>query len=130
MPEKIINTIILDDNGAFREFLRGLLSEYDFINVIAETDSAEKTLEIMEKESPQLIIADIRLPGMGGIEFAGLLKDRGLEIRVILMTLYDNDHYRSAAAGLGFSYIPKKSLLEELPPLIEELGNADENTVG
>ena len=128
MAEKILNTIILDDNPAFREFLRGLLSRFDFIRVSAETESAEKALEAVEKDTPQLMIVDIRLPGMGGLELAEVLKDRFPGIKVILITLHDNDRYRLEAGRLGYSYIPKSSLIEELPLLLKKLGGVGENT--
>ena len=121
MAKKMLNTIILDDNAAFREFLRGLLAKFDFISVIAEADSAEKALMEVEKEPPDLMIADIRLPGMGGIEMAEVLKERFPGTRVILITLHDDDRYRVEAHLLGFSYIPKSSLIEDLPLMLEKL---------
>ncbi len=121
MAKNIIKTIILDDNCAFREFLRGLLSKFAFISVIAEADSAEKALAEVEKEKPDLMIADIRLPGMSGMELAGVVKDRFPGIKMILITLHDDARYRLEAGRLDFSYIPKSSLLEDLPPLLHEL---------
>jgi YesN/AraC family two-component response regulator len=121
MSKKVLNTIILDDNPDFREFLRGLLSRFSFIKLIASADSAREVLGVLEKEKPDLIITDIRMPGMGGMELAGVVKDRFPGIEVILMTLYDEDRYRVEAGRLGFPYIPKSSLLEELPLLLKKL---------
>ena len=127
MGENILKTIILDDNCAFLEFLRGLLSKFDFISVIAEADSAEKALVEVEKETPDLMIADIRLPGMDGMELAGVLKNRFPGTRGILITLHDDDRYRAQAQRLGFSYIPKSSLIDDLPRLLEKLAENKEN---
>jgi len=127
MSKKVLNTIILDDNPVFRESIRGLLSRIDHIRVISETDSAEAALAIIEKETPQLIIADIHLPGMSGLDLAGEVKDRYPGMDMILITLYDNDRYRQEAGRLGFSYIPKSSLLEDLPVLLKKLLDKNEN---
>jgi len=127
MSEKVLNTIILDDNPVFRESIRGLLSSIDYIRVISETGSAKAALATIEKDAPQLIIADIRLPGMSGLELAGVLKERYPGIDVILITLYDNDRYRQEAERLGFAYIPKSSLLEDLPLLLEKLRGGENN---
>ncbi len=129
MSEKALNAIIIDDNPAFREFLRGLLSQFDFIRVSAETDSAEKALAAVEEEPPQLMIADIRLPGMGGLELAGVLKERFPGTKVILITLYDNDRYRRETDRLGYTYIPKSLLLERLPLLLKKLGDEREGVL-
>jgi|GEM_PF-1007459 len=127
MSEKVLNTIILDDNPVFRESIRGLLSRIDHIRVILETGSAETAMEMIEKETPHLMIADIRLPGMSGIELAGVLKERYPGMDIILITLYDNDRYRKEAGRLGFSYIPKSSLLEDLPLLLNTLLDQKQN---
>jgi len=129
MAKKMLNTIILDDNAAFREFLRGLLAKFDFISIIAEADSAEKALMEVEKEPPDLMIADIRLPGMGGMELARVLKNRFPGTKVILITLHDDDRYRVEARRLGFSYIPKSSLIEDLPQLLEKLADKKDKVV-
>jgi len=75
----------------------------------------------VEKEPPDLMIADIRLPGMGGMELARVLKNRFPGTKVILITLHDDDRYRVEAHRLGFSYIPKSSLIEDMPRMLEKL---------
>ncbi len=117
----MLRTIILDDNQSFREFLRDLLTRFEFIEAVGEADSAEKAMEMVEKDPPHLLITDIRLTGMGGFEFAGVLKKRFPQAKAILITFYDGDAYRREAERLGFPYVPKSSLLEELPPLLAEL---------
>lgn len=115
----ILRTIILDDSPSSRGFLRDLLTHFEFIELIGEADSAEKAMEMVEKAPPpHQLITDIRLPGMGGVEFAGVLKERFPPTKAVLITLYDGAAYRREAERPGFPYIPKSSLLEELPPLL------------
>ena len=122
MPENVLDTIILDDNPSFREFLREFLDGFEGVKVIAETDSAKKALELVNDCRPGLIFVDIRLQGMNGLEFAEVLKQRFPGIRAVIITLYDNKLYRREASRLGFPYIPKSSILDDVPRFLKELG--------
>ncbi|MCX6356836.1 MAG: response regulator transcription factor [Candidatus Aureabacteria bacterium] len=116
-----LRTLVLDDHPTFRKSLRNLISRYDFIQVTNEADSAEEALKVVEKRPPHLAIVDIHLKGMNGFDFARIMKERFPQTQVVFITLYDNSSNMSEAARLGFPYVPKESLLEKLPLVLEEV---------
>lgn len=85
-----------------------------------EAGSAEEALEAVDRLCPNLVIADIRLSGgMDGFEFSKIVKSRFPETHVIITTLHDKLTYRREAVRLGFPYIPKPLLLDELPWVLD-----------
>lgn len=118
---KTLRTVILDDHQSFREFLRKFLAGFEFIEVVGEAGSEKEGLEAVKEQLPHLVIVDIRLMGVGGFEFARILKNRYPRTQVLFVTMFDNIVYRREAQKLGFPYIPKDSLLEKLPPFLKGL---------
>ena len=126
---KTLRTIILDDNSSFRKSLGEMLRNFDFIEVLGEAGSEEEGMEAVKKYLPNLVITDIRLPGLNGFEFARAVKSRFPATQVIFVTLFDSIIYQQEAARLGFPYVPKGSLLEKLPPLLERLSGMKDDLV-
>jgi DNA-binding NarL/FixJ family response regulator len=114
-----LRTIVLDDHSSFRKSLRSLISRYDFIQVTGEAGSAEEALKAVEEQQPHLAIVDIHLKGMSGFDFARIVKQRHPQTQVVFITLYDSSANMSEAARLGFPYVPKESLMEKLPAVLE-----------
>lgn len=116
-----LRTILLDDHPTFRKSLKNMMSRYEFIHVTGEADSAEEALKVVEKQPPNLAIVDIQLKGMNGFEFARIVKHRFPKTQIVFITLYDNASNMDEAERLGFPYVPKESLMEKLPPVLEEV---------
>jgi DNA-binding NarL/FixJ family response regulator len=113
--------MVLDDHPAFRKSLRNLMSHYEFIQVTGEAESAEEALKAVEEQSPHLTIVDIHLKGMNGFDFARIVKQRFPKTQIVFISLHDHSSHVTEAANLGFPYVPKGSLIEELPPVLEEI---------
>ncbi len=96
------------------------MSRCEFIQVTGEAGSAEEALEAVEKDQPHLAIVDIHLKGMNGFDFARIMKQQFPHTQVVLITLYDNASNMGEAARIGFPYVPKQSLMEKLPAVLEE----------
>jgi DNA-binding NarL/FixJ family response regulator len=114
-----LRTIVLDDHPAFRKSLRNLMSRYEFIQVTGEADSAEEALKVVEKQPPHLTIVDIHLKGMSGFDFARIVKQRFPKTQIVFISLHNHSSHLSEAANLGFPYLSKGSLIEELPPVLD-----------
>ncbi len=72
---------------------------------------------------PDLVLMDVRMPGMSGLEAARQLKGEMPCLRIIILTLYELEEYREAAMASGVNhYIVKRSLLDELVPAIRGMG--------
>jgi DNA-binding NarL/FixJ family response regulator len=112
-------TLIVDDDGSFRRRVKGLLASERDIEVIGEAgDGQEAILKARELE-PDLVLMDVRMPGMNGVNATRQLKNEMPELKVLILTIFDLQEYREAAIASGASgYVIKKSLIEELMPAI------------
>jgi DNA-binding NarL/FixJ family response regulator len=116
-----LRTIVLDDHPAFRKSLRNLMSRYEFIQVTGEAGSAEEALKAVEEKPPHLTIVDVHLKGMSGFDFARIVKQRFPGTQIVLISLYNHSSHLTEAASLGFPYVSKGSLIDELPPVLEDI---------
>jgi DNA-binding NarL/FixJ family response regulator len=122
---KTLRTIIVDDNRTFRDFLKKMLLQFDYVQVVSEAGSEKEGLREVEEHLPNLIILDIQLLEMGGFELARILTSRFPGTGVIFITLFDNINYRREAKSLGFPFVPKSSILEKLPPILDGLNERE-----
>lgn len=117
-----IRVLIADDHAVLRDGLRALLSMCDDIEVVGE---AEDGLEAVEKTTalrPDVVLMDIAMPRLGGLEAALELRQRKLPAKVLVLTQYDNKEYvfqmlKAGAAG----YILKKAAGAELASAIRSV---------
>ena len=74
VAQNTINLIIVEDYKLTRMGLKSSLEEFEGIKVIAEAEDAEKGIMLIEKLKPEIVLMDLGLPGMNGIEATGLIK--------------------------------------------------------
>ena len=120
-PLRIISVMIVDDHAMFREAMSVALSQYPNIIVPFEAASAEEALAILRDRSPDVVLMDISLPGMSGIEATRA----ALEIRsvpVIALSMHDRAVYEATAIAAGAKgYAVKADPVDELVSLIESV---------
>ncbi|WCR29931.1 response regulator transcription factor [Paenibacillus thiaminolyticus] len=88
-----MKVMIVDDQEIVREGLKMILSMYKEVSVIGEVPNGRVLLEQLEVMNPDVILMDIRMPVMDGITAAQLVKERHPEIKVIILTTFDEDEY-------------------------------------
>ena len=87
-----------------------------------EAVSGEEAITVAQTMSPCLVIMDIGLPGISGIEAAQGIKAALPATRVVLLTIYDDEAHRADAAAAGVSaYVPKRKVQTELLPVLTRL---------
>jgi two-component system response regulator DegU len=120
IQKKKYTVLIVEDHDVFREFvLKKITSLFSHCNVV-EAQNAEEGLSLIRTMEPDLVITDIRLPGMSGIELTRSIKDLFPETKVIILSLYDDPVYKEQAIVAGASaYVLKQQLQTELVPLIK-----------
>ena len=126
MPATIL---IVEDHGDVRKALRDWLeTEFRQCRVI-EAASGEEAIALCRIESPTLVIMDIRLPGMSGIEATRQIKATLPSAQIVMLTIHTGDIYRADAKAAGASaYVTKQRMHSELvPALAALLGNAAPN---
>ena len=120
--------LIVDDHKKVRRALRKLLevrfSQYQVIEASSGKEALQQTLAY----DPQLILMDITLPGMSGIEAAHRIRAAGASPAVVMFTIHEDDIYRREAEAAGaVAYVTKQSLQSELLPQLSTLLTPEED---
>jgi DNA-binding NarL/FixJ family response regulator len=104
---KTIKVLIVDDQQMVREGLRRMLELDEGINVVGEAKSGEECLSLVENVAPDIILMDVRMPGMGGIECTKQLREIGCPASVIVLTVYEDKYLAQAAEAGAVGYLLK-----------------------
>lgn len=100
---ELINVVIVEDYKLTRVGLRSTINEFENISVVGEAEDAIQGLDIIKREHPQVVLMDLGLPGMNGIEATQKLKEVYPDIKVIILTSHDREEEVLAALGSGAS---------------------------
>ncbi len=116
---QIIRTLIVDDNASFRQCVKEFLASEPDIEVVGEAADGQEAILKARELKPDLVLMDVRMPGINGIGATRQLKDEMPELKVIVLTIFDLEEYREVAMASGANgYVIKKSLVQELLPAI------------
>lgn len=114
--------LLVDDSPDFLLAARDFLSTQTILSLIGEARSGENALEQVRDLKPDLVLLDLSMPGMNGIEVTGQLKAQPNPPRVIILTIHDELEYRRAAIEASADgFVSKSELRTGLMPLIESL---------
>jgi DNA-binding NarL/FixJ family response regulator len=110
-----IRLFIVDDHAIVRAGVRMLLNAQDSLLVVGEAESAEEALEALPDAVADVVLLDLSLPGMNGIEAVRTLKRRLPEARFIALSMHEDPEYVQGFLEAGGSgYVPKSSLEMQL----------------
>ncbi|MFQ5857360.1 MAG: response regulator transcription factor [Anaerolineae bacterium] len=114
--------LIVEDHDAVRRSLRDWLEvEFPQCRVI-EAVSGEEAIALIQIESPRLVVMDISLPGMSGIEATRQIKAALPSTQVVMLTIHEDDAHRADATAAGASaYVSKRVMQTELIPTLAAL---------
>jgi len=108
----VIRVLIADDQALVRGGFHSILAGQDDIEVVGEAEDGNAAVELTERLRPDVVLMDIRMPGIDGIEATRRIAARGLVTRVLVLTTFDVDDYVYAAMKAGASGF----LLKTAPP--------------
>jgi len=119
---KKIKVIIAEDHTIVRKGLCALLQGEPDIEVIGEAENGREAIKIVEKHLPDVVVMDIAMPGLNGLETTRQLKKRYPRLKILILTMHDNEEYifetlRAGAAG----YLIKRSAPNELISAIKSV---------
>ena len=119
-PDRKIRVVAADDQAIVRQGLLAVLSHADHIEVIGEAASGDAALAMVLDRVPEVLVTDVEMPGLDGIELAARLRSLGSPTRIVVFTQHDEPAFVRAAleAGVG-GYLLKNALGPALIAAIE-----------
>lgn len=116
-----IRVVIVDDQFVVCEGLRGILSAASNIQIVGEAYDGSRALEVIEETQPDVVLMDLKMPGMNGVQATLAIRERWPDIQVLVLTTYDSDEWVFDAIRAGASgYLLKDTPRTEMIAAIEE----------
>ncbi len=119
-PGTTIRILIVDDHPPMRMGLAALIKSQPGMDVVAEASDGEEAIEVYDDVKPDVVLMDLRMPGIGGVEAILAIKKKDPEARVIVLSTYDLDEdiHRAIQSGAQ-SYLLKDMPSEEIASTIQ-----------
>jgi len=122
-----IKLILVDDHRLFLDGVKSLLSEVEFIEIIAEASSGFELLNLLNTQTPDIIMLDISMKGLSGIEVSKQITAQYPEIKILILSMHTNEEFVLNAIKAGVKgYLSKDTSKEELLEAIEIIYNGGE----
>ena len=123
--DNVVSVLIVDDHDGVRAALRDWIAASCAGVKVHEARNGEETLSLVERTAVDVVLMDIRLPGMSGLEATRRLRERLPGATVVAITVHDGEAQRAAAAAAGaVAFVAKRRMHEELAlvlkPLLED----------
>jgi len=119
-----MKVVIIDDSVLFRERFRELLNHIRNIEVIGEAVNGLKGLQLIEETRPDLAFIDIRMPEMNGIEVLRKIREKGIVVKICMLTSYPYKQYKESCLAEGADYFFDKNLdIKQISEVISTLAN-------
>lgn len=110
-----INIVLAEDHLIVRKGLKNLLEEEEGIKIVGEASDGREAIKVVETLRPDLLIADIRMPGMSGLDAAQDLSSRPHPPKILILSMHDDEDYILQSVEVGASgYLLKDTSKEEL----------------
>ena len=104
----MINVLLVDDHDLVRAGIKRILTDIGDINILNEAATGEEAVRLVRKQKPDVVIMDVSMPGIGGLEATRKIKTISSRIGVIVVTIYGNDPYPYRLLEAGASgYLTK-----------------------
>jgi Response regulator containing a CheY-like receiver domain and an HTH DNA-binding domain len=121
MDQQPIRVVVVDDHNVVRIGLRAYLDTVEDIAVVGEAASGEQAIEVVAETQPDVVLMDLIMPGMDGVETTQLVKKEFPTLQVIILTSYhDDEHIFPAIRAGAISYVLKDIDPDELAEVIRK----------
>ena len=119
---KPITVLLVDDHQIVRVGFRRLIETTSDIRVLAEAQSGEESYQLVNDLRPDIIIMDINMPGIGGLEAIGRLRKRNVKEKIIALTVHETEPFPSRVLAAGAQgYLSKRCAPQELIQAIRKV---------
>lgn len=130
-----MKVIICDDQALIRDSLGMLLNLERNIEVIGTAEDGAEAVEMVEEHRPDLVLMDLKMPGMNGIEATRRIRAQYPEVRVLVLTTYDDDEWvfdaiRAGASGYLLKDTPREEVIKAVRGTVEGRSFLDPSVAG
>ncbi len=121
-----ITVLIADDHQFFRDGVRALLDGQPDMECVGEATNGEEAVRRASEEQPDVVLMDVQMPGMSGVEATRLIVSSSPQIRVLVVTMFEDDSLVFAAMRAGArGYLLKGARHEDMVRAIRAVGSGD-----
>jgi DNA-binding NarL/FixJ family response regulator len=121
-----LSILIADDHPLFRRGMRSLLGSIPDFSVVGEASTGEETIRLAAELQPDVILMDLQMPGGNGLAATRIILESNPDIRILVVTLFEDDDSVFAALRAGArGYVLKDSRDEEMVRAIRAVGNRE-----
>jgi two-component system invasion response regulator UvrY len=118
----MINVMLVDDHGLVRKGIKRILKDVSGIEVVAEAENGEQAIRQVRKEKPDVILMDISMPGIGGLEATRKISQVVPGVKIIAVTIHDDDPFPARLLEAGASgYLTKGCDVQEIVSAIRSV---------
>ncbi|HLE95211.1 MAG TPA: response regulator transcription factor [Acidimicrobiia bacterium] len=122
----MIRVVVVDDHTLMRQGLVGLLDEDPDLVVVGQAGDASSALDVIEEMRPDVVLMDVGLPGVSGLELTVRVKRIVPDIRVLVLTMYEREDYLFQALQAGASgYVLKGADIQDLLTAVRTVARGD-----
>jgi DNA-binding NarL/FixJ family response regulator len=114
--------MLVDDNQSFLEVAQEFIETFDDMQIVTIAYCGADALEALEQRQPDILVVDVSMPGMTGLEVTRQVTERWPELRVVILTMLDTTAHRNVAIAAGAdAFVAKASMDKDLIPVLREL---------
>ncbi|HEX9582140.1 MAG TPA: response regulator transcription factor [Gemmatimonadales bacterium] len=115
VPVEPIRVMVVDDHAIVREGVRRVFAGFDDFALVAEAGDGETALALAEEHAPDVVLLDLTMPGLSGLDVTARLKERAAGTRVLILSMHDHPEYvlRAVRAG-AHGYVLKDATPEHI----------------
>lgn len=119
-----VNIFLVEDHDIVRHGIKSLLEDESEVNVIGEANNGAKAIELLKDLEPDVILMDMNMPVMNGLECTRFLKQQSPAIRILILSMHDHESYLIDMLDAGANgYVLKNASKEELLFAIKKVAN-------
>ena len=127
MTESSIRVVVADDHAVVREGIRHVLERAPRLEVVGEAADGHEALAVVEAEAPDVVVLDVSMPGLTGLEVTQRLRENGSTIGILILSMFDDPEYVLQAMRAGADgYVLKDAGPAELREAVQVVHNGSE----
>lgn len=127
---KDIKVLLADDHPIVCKGIRDLLTAVDGIKVVGEANSGQQAIKLAESQKPDIVILDIEMPDMNGVEVLTKIVEGAIPVKVLVLSSYDDREYISQMLAMGASgYLIKDEVTDIIIDAVRGVGRGEKGWV-